>query len=124
MNSTKSENIYDMNLISEVKKHTGPKKLKEIITNLKNFSKKNVKEFSELQIEIFKEEKEEKKPEFKISAPIIRLQYYNKDLKKKYPKPTVSNNNISYGRKNTPSTVFCNEEELKQVDSSDFSDDE
>ena len=124
MSSAKSENIYDMALISEVKKHTGPKKLKEIIANLRNFSKKDVKEFSELKIEIFEEEKENKKPEFKISAPIIRLQYNSKDLKKPNPKPTVSNNNVGYGRKNTPSTEVGNEEELKQIDSSDFSDDE
>ena len=122
MISAKNQYIYDMALISEVKKHTGPKKLKSIVNNLRNLSKKDVKEFSQLKIKKFEEEKE-KKLEFKISAPIIRLQHYIKDLKKPNPK-TIVNNDADYEGENTPSTVDDNEEELKQIDSSDFSDDE
>ena len=90
MISAKNQYIYDINLISEVKKHTEPKKLKSIVNNLRNLSKKDVKEFSQLKIKKFEEEKE-KKPEFKISAPIIRLQHYIKDLKKPNPKIIVNN---------------------------------
>ena len=121
MISAKNQYIYDVALISEVKKHTGSKKLKSIVNNLRNLSKKDVKEFSQLKIKKFEEEKEEKL-ELKISAPIIQLHYIN-DLKKTNPK-TIVNNDVDYEGENTPSTVDDNEEELKQIDSSDFSDDE
>ena len=120
MISAKNLKIYDMDLISKVKKQTGPKKLKKIINNLRNLSKKDVKEFSELKIKVF--EAEEKKIEYKISAPLIHLQNYIEDLKKLSLKKNV-NNDIDYEGENTPSTVG-NEEEINQIDSSDLSDDE
>ena len=123
MISVPNEKKYDMALISKIKKQTGSKKLKNIIKNLRNLSKKDIKESSELKIKVFEEEKEEeKKIVFKISAPIIRIQHYIEDFKKLNSKPII-NNNIDNEGENAPSTVD-NDEETKQIDSSDFSDDE
>ena len=123
MISIPNEKKYDLALISKIKKQTGSKKLKNIIKNLRNLSKKDIKESSELKIKVFEEEKEEeKKIVFKISAPIIRIQHYIEDFKKLNSKPII-NNNIDNEGENAPSTVD-NDEETKQIDSSDFSDDE
>ena len=123
MISVPNEKKYDMALISKIKKQTGSKKLKNIIKNLRNLSKKDIKESSELKIKVFEEEKEEeKKIVFKISAPIIRIQHYIDDFKKLNSKPIIKNIIDNEGE-NAPSTVD-NDEETKQIDSSDFSDDE
>ena len=119
MISASKKNFYDMTLISKVKKHTGSKKLKEIVKNLRNLSKEDVKSFSELKIKIFEEDKEEKKSDFKISAPIIGFQHYFEEFKKLNSRL----NDENHEREDAPSTVD-NEEEIKQVDSSDFSEDE
>ena len=119
MISFKDENIYDMALISKVKKQTGPKKIKNILKNLRNIAIEDVKEFSELKVKVLKEEK---KPEIKIAAPIFGFQRFFEDFKNSNSKEII-NNDAAYEGENTPSTVDDNEEE-KQVDSSDFSDDE
>ena len=115
-----NEKIYDMALISKVKKQTGSKKLKKIVNYLRNLSKADVKTFSELKIKTFEEEK---KQEFKISAPIIEFQHYFEAFKKSLSKSNLNNNDVHEGE-NAPSTVDDNEEEIKQIESSDFSDDE
>ena len=78
MISFKDENIYDMALISKVKKQTGPKKIKNILKNLRNIAIEDVKEFSELKVKVLKEEK---KPEIKIAAPIFGFQRFFEDFK-------------------------------------------
>ena len=116
--------IYNMTLILKIKEQTETKKLKKIIKNLRNLAKEDLKGFAELEIKIFEEEKEEeKKQELKTVAPIIGFQHYFEDFKKSNLKSEV-NNIVEYEGENTPSTVDDNEEEVKQIDSSDFSDDE
>ena len=117
------EKIYNMALISKIKKHLGPKKLKKILKNLKSLAKEDLKEFSKLKIKKFKTEKEEKKPKLIIVAPIIKFQYYFEDLKKSNSKPTVNNNN-GYKGEDTSSEIDDTEEGAKQKDSSDFSSEE
>ena len=113
-----NENIYNAALISKIKKQTGPK-INIIIKNLRNLVEEDLKGFSKLKIKIF----EEKKPEIIISAPIIGFQYYFEEFKKLNSRQ-VLNNTIEYEEKNTPSTANDNEEEEKQIDSSDISEDE
>ena len=118
------ETIYDMTLISKVKEQTGPKKLKKIINNLKNFAEEDLKEFSKLKIKIFEEEKEEvKKPEIRIVAPIFGFQQYLEDIKKSNSKLIVNIDDENEGE-DTPSDVDGDEKGMKQKDSSDFSEDE
>ena len=77
MSSDLNEKIYDMALISKVKKQTGPKKLKKILKTLRKYAEEDLKKSPELKVKILKEDKEEeKKPEFKIVAPIIGFQHY------------------------------------------------
>ena len=117
-----NQNIHDLALISKIKERTTQVKIKKIVNNLKNIAKDEIQKCSKLKIKIFKEESEnEKKFEFKIAAPIIGLQQYIKEYKNHNSKTSVNKNNETEGE-NTPSTVDDNEE--KQVDSSDFSDDE
>ena len=124
-----NENFYDMFLISKIKERTNQKKLKKIVNNLKNIAKDEVNKFPEIKIKIYREEKneeekneEEKKIEIKVAAPVIGLKHYIKDFKKSNSKITINNNNEDESE-NTSSTVEDNKE-LKQIDSSDFSDDE
>ena len=125
------ENIYDLALISKVKKYAG-KRLKKIVKNLRNLEEQNIKEFSSLKIKVFEEDKEEEKeiekeeeknPEFKIVAPIFGFQHYFKDFKKSDSKSIV-NDYAGLEGENTLSTVDDNKEEIKQVGSSDFDSDE
>ena len=118
----KSENIYDMALISKIKEHTGSKKLKKILKNLRKIAEDDIKEFSALKVKVFVEE-EEKKPQFKIIAPISGFQNYLEDSKKLNSK-TIVNIDIELEGENTSSTFDDYEEEIKQADSSDFSEDE
>ena len=119
-----NNNIYDSILISKIKKQTGPQKLKKILKNLRNFVEEDLKCSSELKIKIFEKEKnEDKKYEILISAPIFGFQHYVEDFNKSYSKKIV-NNAINNEGGNTLSTVDNNEEESKQIDSSDFSQDE
>ena len=119
-----SENNYNMALILKIKEQTETKKLKKIIKNLRNLAEEDLKGFAELKIKIFEEEKvEEKKQELKTVAPTVGFQHYFEDFKKTNLKSEV-NNIVEYEGENTPSTVDDNEEEVKQIDSSDFSDDE
>ena len=119
-----NNNIYDTILISKIKKQTGPQKLKKILKNLRNYVEEDLKCSSELKIKIFEVEKhEDKKYEILISAPIFGFQHYVEDFKKSYLKKIV-NNAINNEGGNTLSTVDNNEEESKQIDSSDFSQDE
>ena len=120
MISISCKNLYDTVLISKIKERTGPKKLQKIIKYLRNITEKEVNQFSELNIKIFEEEK---KHEFKIVAPIIGFQHYFEDFKKSNSKNIVNNPMHNKGE-NTHSTVDGNEEEKKQIDSSDFSEDE
>ena len=120
MTSASNEKIYNIALISKIKEQTGPKKLKKIIKNLRNLAEEDLKEFSDLKIKVFKEEK---KQEAKIAAPILGLRHYFEDFKKSNSKKIV-NNDTGYERKNTPSTVNDSEEGVEQIDSSDFSEDE
>ena len=71
-----NENDYDFTLISKVKERTSPKKLKKIIKDLKNLEEDDIKEFSELKINIFEEKEDEKEPEFKIIVPIVEIKNY------------------------------------------------
>ena len=119
-----NENIYDLALISKIKVKTGSKKLKKIVKNLRNLEKENTKKLSELKIKIFEEKKEEiEEPEFKVIAPIIGFNHYFEDLKKSTSKLIV-NKDAGIEGKIAPSIVEVNEEELRQIDSSDFSMDE
>ena len=74
-----------------------------------------------LNIKDDKEKIEESK--FKIIAPIIGINHYFKNLEKSNSNLFV-NNDVSLEGKNNTSIVEDNEEELKQIDSSDFSADE
>ena len=124
MSSTTNEKIYDISLISKVKEQTGPKKLKKIIKNLRNFTEKDLKELSKLKIKIFEEDREEEeKSEFVIIAPIIKLQHYLEYIKKSNSKSVV-NNNDEFKGENTPFDAKSVEKDIKQKDSSDFSSDE
>ena len=123
MISAKNEKICNASLISKFKGQTETKKLKKIIKYLRNLSEEDVKKSSELKIKIFKEEKEkEKQREFKIIAPIIGFHHYSEDFNNSISKQVKNKDNNYEG--DTPSTVDGNEEELNQIDSSDFSDDE
>ena len=121
MTSSTNEKIYDMDLISKVKRQTGQKGIKKVIKNLKNLAEEDLKQFSKLKIKVFEEEKQ-KKPEIIIATPIIGIEHYFKTFKKSNPKLLI-NNNIENVIKNTPSTVN-DREEAEQIDSSDFSVDE
>ena len=122
MISTVNNKIYNTNLISKIKEKTGPKTLKKIVKYLRNLSKEDVKKFSKLKVKIFEEEKtNEKIPEFKIVAPIIGFQHYFEDFKKPNSSSDINTVFDNEGE-NTPSTVDDNEEEIKQLDSSDISD--
>ena len=105
---------------SKIKEQTIQNKLKKIIKNLRKISEEDLKTFSELKVKIF-EEKEEK-PEFKIAAPIIGFLHYFEEFKKRNSMP-ASNNDEDCEGEDSSSTINENEE-LKQIDSSDFSDDE
>ena len=121
MISVGSENGYKKNLLLKIKKQTKQKKLRKLVNKLRNLALEEIKGFSELKIKIFKEEKKQKKKfEFIIVAPIFGLQHHFEDFKKS--KSNVSNI-INFEEDNTFSTVYDDKEELKQVDSSDFSDD-
>ena len=123
INAAKNNN-YDLALISKIKEMKGSKIIKKIARDLRNLEKENTRKLSELKIKIFEEEKEViKEPEFKIIAPIIRIKNYFENLKKSNSNVIV-NNNASLEGKNITSIVEDNEEELKQIDSSDFSADE
>ena len=123
MNSDTIEIFCNITLTSKNKVQSKSKKLKKISKNLKNLIESDLKECPELKIKIFKEEKEEeKKSEFKIVAPIIGFQHYFEDFKLLNSNQII-NNVVDYEGKNTPSTIDDNEE-LKQIDSSDFNDDD
>ena len=118
------KNAYDLALISKVKENTRPKKLKKITQYLRNLSKEDINEFSELKIKILDEKGEEiKKPEFKIIAPVIGTQHYFESLIKLNSNHIV-NNEVDLEGKNTPSVVDNIEVKEEQLDSSDFSGDE
>ena len=124
MISNINENNFDVALISKIKKQTGPKKLKKIIKNLRNLAEEDVKGFSGLKIKVFEEQKEEEKqPEIIIAVPAFGLQHYLEEFKNQNVKSIV-NDVADYEGENTPSTADDNEEELKQIDSSDFSDED
>ena len=109
-------------LCSKIKEQIIQNKLKKIIKNLRKISEEDLKTFSEIKVKIF-EEKEEEKPEFKIAAPIIGFLHYFEEFKKRNSMP-ASNNDEDCEGEDSSSTINENEEELKQIDSSDFSDDE
>ena len=117
-----SENTYNVDLISKVKEHVRQNKLKKIIKKLRNLAENDIKEFSELKVKIFVEE-EEKKPVFKIAAPVFGFQHYFEDFKKLNSKRIV-NNIVDLVEENTSSTFDDNNEDIKQIDSSDFSSNE
>ena len=111
-------------LCSKIKEQIIQNKLKKIIKNLRKISEEDLKTFSEIKVKIF-EEKEEEKPEFKIAAPIIGFLHYFEEFKKRNSIPASNNDEDCEGEgEDSSSTINENEEELKQIDSSDFSDDE
>ena len=120
MTTELNEKNYNMALISKVKEQTGPKKLKKIIKNLRNLAEEDLKELSKLKVKVMEEEK---KQEFKLAAPIFGFKYYFEDFKKLNSLPTTKIDIDNEGE-NTPSTVNDDEEEAKQIDSSDFSADD
>ena len=110
-----NENDYDMTLISEIKKHTGPTKLKKIVEDLKNLEEEDLKEYPELNVEIFEEKNpEEKNDEYKNASPTNILQNYTKNFKKLN---SIINN--SYENKGLNTTDNNNDEE-KQKNNSDY----
>ena len=122
MISSKNEKICNITLISKVKEKKELKNLKKVIKYLRILSEEDVKKSRQLKIKIFKEEKDkEKKSEFKVIAPIIAFQYYSEDFKKLYSKP-VEIKDEEYEGEDTPSNV--DDKVIKQIESSDFSDDE
>ena len=123
MSSAANKNFYDVIFNSKIKERADPKKIRKIVNNLKNIAKDDILKFSKLKIKVFKEKNEEEKnAEFQIATPIIGLQQYINESKKFNSNAILKIDNESEAE-NTPSTVDNNEEE-KQIDSSDFSDDE
>ena len=119
-----NKDIFKEAFILKTKENAELKRLKKIVNNLKRLAVEDVKGFSKLNIKIFEEEKEEeKKPEFKIVAPIIGFHHYFEDFKKTSSKLSL-NNIVDCVEENTCSTVDDEKEELNQVDSSDLSDNE
>ena len=121
MTSVINEKIYNIILISKDEEQIRQKKLKKILKILRNITEEDLKEFSELKIKIF--EVENINPKIPIAAPIIGFQHYFEDFKKLNSRQIVNNNDDNEDE-NTLSNVDDNEEEIKQVDSSDFSEDE
>ena len=105
MMSVIDENFYDMNLISNIKERTGPKKLKNIMKNLRNFAEDDVKGFSGLKVKKFEEKIEE------VKKPILK-------------KMSISILDNDDEVENTPKTFFGNEEGERQIYYSDSSADE
>ena len=97
--SAVTENIYDMILISKIKERTGPKKLKNIMKNLRNFAEDDIKEFPGLKFKKLEEKKEDEK-----------------ELRSK----NSLHNDAGNDGENTSATND-NEEEVKQFDNSGFS---
>ena len=119
-----NENFYDMALISKIKEQTEAKKIKKIENNLKNIEKDGIKKLSGFKVKIVAEDNEaEKKIRLKTSSPIIELQHYIKDYKTSNSQIIVNNNNEPE-EDNTLCTADNNKKELKQIENSDFSDDE
>ena len=116
-----NENIYDMILISKIKERTGPKKLKKIMKNLRNFAGDDIKEFPGLKFKSLKEKKEEEK-ELESENSIIRIHHYIEDFKKSNSK-SISNNDGGKKGENTSATNE-NEKEVKQFNNFSFSEDE
>ena len=124
--SLKSENIYDVILISKIKKRTGPKRLKKINRNLRNLIEDDFKEFSGLKITKFEEEiEEEENHEPKNAVPVIEIKHYIEDFKKSNSIKILNNNDELQVEnvENTP-IIADNNEILKQFNFSDSSADE
>ena len=127
MSSTFGDKIYNLDLISEIKRKSGPEIITKIRKYLRSITEADIKDLNELKIKIFDdtEEKkiieEEKKEEFKIVAPTVNVQLYLNDFKKLNSKSNLNEEDDK--GENTPSTVV-DDGEVEQADSSDFSDDE
>ena len=122
------DKIYDLNLISKIKKQTGERGLKKISKHLRSHTRLDVKDFNELKVKIFNGDAEEiknieekKKAEFKISAPILNLTIYTKYLKKLSSKIYKNYKEDDDEEERMPPTVADNDEEIVQIESSDFS---
>ena len=119
-----NENVYDITLILKIKERTGTKKIKKILRNLRNLAEDELKEFSELKINKFGEEKSEiKNNKFKNDTSFIEFQHYTEDFKNLNSRSILYNDD-EYERVNTPVTSDDNEEEMKQIDNSYFTIDE
>ena len=119
-----NENFYDMILISKIKEQTGTKKIKKIENNLKNIEIDDIKKLSRFKVKIVAEDnKSEKKIRLKTSSPITGLQLYINNYKTSNSQIIV-NNNSEPKEDNTPCTADDNKKPLKQVENSDFNDDE
>ena len=124
--SVTNENIYDVILISKIKKRTGPKKLKKINRNLRNLIEDDFKEFSGLKITKFEEEiEEEENHEPKNAVPVIEIKHYIEDFKKSNSIEILNNNDELQVEnvENTP-IIADNNEILKHFNFSESSADE
>ena len=126
--SVTNENIYDVILISKIKKRTGPKRLKKINRNLRNLIEDDFKEFSGLKIKKFEEEKVEEEEENQVpknAVPVIEIKHYIEDFKKPNSREILNNDDELQVEnvENTP-IIADNNEILKQFNFSDSSADE
>ena len=119
-----NENIYNMTLISKIKKQTGSKNTKKIIKYLRNLADDDVKKFFKLKIKIFNEKKEETKNKVSnVDASIIGPHRYVENFNESKLKP-VMNTEDEHEGENTSASIDNNEEERKQNNDSNFSADE
>ena len=100
-----NENFYDMTLISNIKERTGPKKIKNIMKNLRNFAEDDAKGFSGLKVKNFEEKIEE------VKKPVL----------KKMSISTLYNDDEE---ENSSEIIYDNEEGERQIYSCDSSADE
>ena len=124
--SVTNENIYDVILISKIKKRTGPKRLKKINRNLRNLIEDDFKEFSKLKIKKFEEEKEEEENQVpKNAVSVIEIKHYIEDFKKPNSREILNNDDELQVEnvENTP-IIADNNEILKNFNFSDSSADE
>ena len=123
MASVINEKVYNKTLISKIKEHTGPKKLKKIINHLRKIAEDDIKESYALKIKIFEEKKEQEvNLELNIDASTIEVKHYTEDLREN--SRMIVNKDGESEEDNSTCTVNDKNKEFKQIDSSDLSDDE
>lgn len=122
-----NDNIYDINLINEIKKQTGPKAVKKIRKQLRNFIDLDIENFNasnKVKVVDDTDEKKiienNKKIEFKNNNPIIDFNHYFEDSNKQNTKDDI-NFEGNYKGENTPSTLLDVEGEVDKIGNSYFS---